>query len=89
VAAVTAVTAFERMHHRPVVDEAGMLVGMVSALDVLDWMARNAGYIPADGTEGRIFERPGLPTQAPYQVFPAVQATGCPALVLCCQMPAH
>jgi hypothetical protein len=33
-------------------------VGMVSALDVLDWIAHNAGYTPAEGKEGRIFERP-------------------------------
>jgi hypothetical protein len=30
---------------------------MVSALDILTWMARNAGYTPADGKERRIFER--------------------------------
>jgi CBS domain-containing protein len=64
VADATAVMAFERMHHVPVMDASGMLVGMVSALDILDWLARNAGYIPADGTEGRIFERPGLPADA-------------------------
>jgi CBS-domain-containing membrane protein len=50
--------AFEGTHHLPVVDAFGTLVGMVSALDVLDWMARQAGYTPAGGKEGRIFERP-------------------------------
>jgi CBS domain-containing membrane protein len=58
VADATAVMAFEGTHHLPVVDASGALVGMVSALDVLDWMARQAGYTPADGKEGQIFERP-------------------------------
>jgi CBS domain-containing protein len=58
VADAIAVMAFEGMHHLPVVDAAGTLVGMVSALDVLDWIARTAGYTPAGGKEGRIFERP-------------------------------
>jgi CBS domain-containing membrane protein len=58
VADAIAVMAFEGTHHLPVVDASGMLVGMVSALDVLDWMARQAGYTPAGGKEGRIFERP-------------------------------
>jgi CBS domain-containing membrane protein len=58
VADATAVMAFEGTHHLPVVDASGTLVGMVSALDVLDWMARHAGYTPAGGKEGRIFERP-------------------------------
>ena len=58
VADATAAMAFEGMHHLPVVEASGKLVGMVSALDVLDWMARQAGYTPAGGKEGRIFERP-------------------------------
>jgi CBS domain-containing membrane protein len=58
VADATAVMAFEGMHHLPVVEASGTLVGMVSALDVLDWMARQAGYTPAGGKEGRIFDRP-------------------------------
>ena len=53
-----AVMAFEGLHHLPVVDEAGTLVGMVSALDVLDWIARQAGYTPARDNDERIFERP-------------------------------
>jgi CBS-domain-containing membrane protein len=58
VADAIAVMAFEGMHHLPVVEASGKLVGMVSALDVLAWMARHAGYTPAGGKEGRIFERP-------------------------------
>jgi CBS domain-containing membrane protein len=58
VADAIAVMAFEGTHHLPVVDASGTLVGMVSALDILDWMARQAGYTPAGGKEGRIFERP-------------------------------
>lgn len=58
VADAVAAMAFEGLHHLPVVETSGKLVGMVSALDVLEWMARNAGYTPAGGKEGRIFERP-------------------------------
>ena len=58
VADAMAVMAFEGLHHVPVVEASGTLVGMVSALDVLDWLARQAGYTPAGGQVGRIFERP-------------------------------
>lgn len=58
VADATAVMAFEGMHHLPVAEESGKLVGMLSALDVLEWYARQAGYKPADGTSGQVFERP-------------------------------
>ena len=58
VADATAAMAFEGIHHLPVVEEeTGELVGILSALDVLDWIARNAGYKPADGKHGRVFER--------------------------------
>ena len=58
VADAAAAMAFEGMHHLPVVADSGELVGMLSALDVLDWIARQAGYRPADGQHGQIFERP-------------------------------
>lgn len=58
VADATAAMAFEGIHHLPVVEETGKLVGILSALDLLDWFARNAGYKPADGSHGQVFERP-------------------------------
>jgi CBS domain-containing protein len=58
VADAIAAMAFEGVHHLPVVEASGKLLGMVSALDVLDWIARHAGYTPARGKEGRIFDRP-------------------------------
>jgi CBS domain-containing membrane protein len=42
VADAIAAMAFEGIHHLPVVEASGKLVGMLSALDVLDWMARQA-----------------------------------------------
>jgi CBS domain-containing protein len=63
VADAVAAMAFEGMHHLPVVADSGKLVGMLSVLDVLDWLARHAGYRPADGRHGQIFERP-LPSMA-------------------------
>ena len=59
VADATAAMAFEGMHHLPVVEDSGKLVGMLSALDLLDWFARQAGYQPADGKQGQVFKRPG------------------------------
>lgn len=58
VADATATMAFEGIHHIPVVAESGALVGMLSSLDVLRWIAHNAGYQPADGLKGQIFQRP-------------------------------
>jgi CBS domain-containing protein len=58
VADATAAMAFEGIHHLPVVEESGKLVGILSALDVLEWIARTAGYNPADGKHGRVFQRP-------------------------------
>jgi CBS domain-containing membrane protein len=58
VADATAAMAFEGVHHLPVVEASGKLMGMVSALDILDWIARDAGYTPARDKDGRIFARP-------------------------------
>jgi len=46
VAHANADTVFAGMHHLSLIDESGPVVGMASALDVLDWMARRAGYTP-------------------------------------------
>lgn len=40
-----AVMSFERMHHIPVVAEDNKLVGIVSALNVLEWLAQQDGYL--------------------------------------------
>ena len=66
VADATAAMAFEGIHHLPVVEDSGQLVGMVSALDVLDWIARRADYQPADGQHGQIFERPARSISQPH-----------------------
>jgi CBS domain-containing protein len=58
VADATATMAFEGIHHLPVIADSGELVGMLSSLDVLRWIAHNAGYQPADGQKGQIFKRP-------------------------------
>lgn len=58
IADAIAAMGFEGLHHLPVVDADGALVGMLSALDVLDWMARQAGYTPAHGPDGQIFLPP-------------------------------
>jgi CBS-domain-containing membrane protein len=50
--------AFEGLHHVPVVSDSGQVVGMLSVLDVLNWLARNIGYQPTDGQKGKVFKRP-------------------------------
>jgi CBS domain-containing protein len=44
VAQAAALMACEDIHHVPVVDETGDLVGVVSSLDVVRWLARNDGF---------------------------------------------
>jgi CBS-domain-containing membrane protein len=58
IADATAAMAFEGIHHLPVVDGAGTLVGVISTLDILNWNARNEGYRPAEGKDGRAFIPP-------------------------------
>ena len=58
VADATATMAFEGLHHVPVVSDSGQAVGMLSALDVLNWLVQKAGYQPAHGRDGKIFKRP-------------------------------
>ena len=45
VSRAAALMAFEGVHRVPVVDDDGVLVGIVSAIDVLRWMAREHGYV--------------------------------------------
>jgi CBS domain-containing protein len=44
-----ALLAFEEVEHAAVVNADGQVVGLVSALDVTRWVARNSGYIVGAG----------------------------------------
>ena len=66
VADAAAAMAFEGIHHLPVVADSGKLVGMLSVLDVLDWIVRHAGYRPADGRHGQVFKRPRQSIASPH-----------------------
>lgn len=44
-----ALLAFEDVEHAPVVNAEGQVVGLVSALDVTRWVARNSGFIVGAG----------------------------------------
>lgn len=46
-----ALMAFERVHHLPVVSDAGTVVGVLSSLDVLRWFSRRSGYFIPDATK--------------------------------------
>ena len=46
VARVAALMAAEDIHHVLVVDFEGQLVGVVSTMDIVRWLARNDGYTP-------------------------------------------
>lgn len=41
-----ALMATEALHHVPVIAASGMVIGMVSSLDVVRWLARNDGLVP-------------------------------------------
>lgn len=45
VAQAAAIMALEDMHHIPVVSAKGRLLGMVSSLDIVRWLARNDGIV--------------------------------------------
>lgn len=49
VAHAAALMAIEGIHHIPVVDLQGKLIGIVSSMDVARWLARNDGYLPPEG----------------------------------------
>jgi len=53
VARAAAVMAFENVHRVPVVDSSGLIVGIVSSLDILGWMAREHGYVVGDSARRR------------------------------------
>jgi CBS domain-containing protein len=41
-----ALMAAEDVHHVPIVEECGRLIGVISSLDVVRWLAANDGYLP-------------------------------------------
>jgi len=45
VAYAAALMAVEGVHHLPVVDSGGVVVGIVSALDIVRWLAHSDGFI--------------------------------------------
>lgn len=51
VAHAAALMAIEGIHHIPVVDLQGKLIGIVSTMDIARWLARNDGYLPPLGAE--------------------------------------
>ncbi len=46
VAQAAAMMASEDLHHVPIVSTTGRLVGVVSSLDIVRWLARNDGLVP-------------------------------------------
>jgi CBS domain-containing protein len=46
VAQAAALMAAEDLHHVPIVSAKGRLIGVVSSLDIVRWLARNDGLIP-------------------------------------------
>ncbi len=59
-ARAAALMAFEGVHRLVVVDAAGKVVGVLSAIDILRWTARRAGYVVPGHTQrqGGTPERP-------------------------------
>ena len=49
VAHVAALMANEDVHHVPIVDDEGRLIGVVSTMDIVRWLARNDGFAPRVG----------------------------------------
>lgn len=44
VAHAAAIMAIEKVHHIPIVDDDGLLIGIVSTMDVVRWLATNDGF---------------------------------------------
>jgi CBS domain-containing protein len=49
VARAAALMAAEDLHHVPIVSAKGRLVGLVSSLDIVRWLAQNDGVLPTGG----------------------------------------
>jgi CBS domain-containing protein len=49
VAQAAALMATEDLHHVPIVSAKGRLIGMVSSLDIVRWLARNDGMVTSSG----------------------------------------
>lgn len=47
VAQAATLMALDAVHHIPVVSPKGILIGMVSSLDIVRWLARNDGFVRA------------------------------------------
>jgi len=50
IAQAAAIMAFDGVHRLPVVSGAGEVVGLISAIDVMRWIGRQADYVIPDGT---------------------------------------
>jgi CBS domain-containing protein len=46
IAHAAAMMAVEDVHHVPIVSGRGLLIGVVSSMDIVRWLARNDGYLP-------------------------------------------
>jgi CBS domain-containing protein len=44
VAHAAAMMAAEDVHHVPIVDVHGRMIGLVSSMDIVRWLARNDGF---------------------------------------------
>jgi CBS-domain-containing membrane protein len=44
VAHAAALMASEDVHHIPIVDDDGRMIGLVSTMDVVRWLAKNDGF---------------------------------------------
>ncbi|MBS1118218.1 MAG: hypothetical protein H6Q90_446 [Deltaproteobacteria bacterium] len=49
IARAAAVMAEQDLHHLPIISPSGVVVGVISSLDIVRWLARNDGFLPRDG----------------------------------------
>ncbi len=47
IAHAAALMATEDIHHTMIVDRSGQLIGVVSSMDIVRWLAKNDGFSPA------------------------------------------